>query len=147
VTDLAGVVQGQAVIKLGPDAGSLTDYSCWFRDFTILPIRNTIIKSPTFSSPAIEEKAAANQASVTATFLAVPDVVSGLWWELNRAMGTRTAELFFEWRGDSAAVSSSNPKRTGYIVITGLDSGAPAYQPRLQSKVFPARDVSEPLAA
>ena len=132
---------------LGPDAGSLTDYSCWFTDFTINDVRNTVVKSPTFSSPAVEQKAAAGEASVTASFLAVPDTASGLWWELNRAKDTRTAELYFEWRGDSAAVSASNPKRTGYIVVTGLDSGAPAYQPRRQSRVFPARGVSGPLAS
>ena len=132
---------------LGPDAGSLTDYSCWFSEFVISDVRNTVVKSPTFSSPAVEEKAAAGAVSVTASFFAVPDTASGLWWELNRAKDTRTAELYFEWRGDSAVVSASNPKRTGYIVVTGLDSGAPAYQPRRQSRVFPARDVSGPLAS
>lgn len=144
MTDL---VQGQAVIKLGPTPGELTDYSCWFTDFTINPIRTTVIKAPSFGSPAIEEKAAADQASVTVSFLAVPDTASGLWWELNRAMATRTGELYFEWRGDSASVSSSNPRRTGYLVVTGLDSGAPAYQPRRQSRVYPVRDLSEPLAS
>lgn len=141
-----GIVQTSAVIMLGPDPGDLTDYTCWISEFVILDTRTTAIKAPTFASPAIEEKAAAGAASVSMTFLAVPDTSSGLWWELNRAKGTRTAELYFEWRGDSAVVSSSNPKRTGYIVVTGLDSGAPI-GPRRQSKVFPARDVSEPLAS
>ena len=143
MTDL---IQGEAVIMLGPDPGDLTDYTCWISEFVILDTRTTATKAPTFASPAVEEKAAAEQAAVQMSFLAVPSTVSGLWWELNRAKGTRTAELYFEWRGDTAAVSASNPKRTGYIVVTALDTGAPM-GPRRQSKVFPARDVSGPLAS
>jgi hypothetical protein len=64
MTDL---VQGEAVILLGPDAGSTTDYSCWISEFVINETRTTFAKAPSFSSPAIEDKAAADQAAVTMT--------------------------------------------------------------------------------
>lgn len=144
MTDL---VQGAAVVQLGPDGDNLTDYSCWISEFVVNDIRSTFVKAPSFGSPAIEEKAAADQATVTMTFLAVPHASSGLWWELNRARGTRTAELYFDVKWDSAAVSASNPRRTGFLVVTGLDTGAPAFQARRQSKVFPARAVSGPLSS
>ena len=139
-------IQGPAVILLGPDSGTLTDYSCYISEFVINETRSTAVKAPTFASPAIEEKAAANAATVSMSFLAVPDTTSGLWWELNRARGTRTARLVFEWKGADAVVSSSNPRRTGVIVVTGLGTGAPL-GPRRQALVFPARDISAPLAS
>lgn len=144
---MSDLIQGQAVVLLGPDAGSLTDYSCWISEFIIMPGRSTTVKAPSFGSPALMEKAGADQASVSMTFLAVPDASSGLWWELNRAMGTRTGELYFDWKGSAAAVGASNPRRTGFIVVTGLDTGAAAYTARRQSKVFPARAVSQPITS
>lgn len=143
---MAGEIQGAAVVQLGPDAGDLTDYSCWVSEFVIHDVRNTYVKAPSFGSPAVEERAAAAQASVTMTFLAAPNTASGLWWELNRAQNTRTGELYFDVRWSTAAVSSSNPKRTGLIVVSGLDTGAPP-GPRRYSFVFPARNVSGPLAS
>ena len=138
---MAGEIQGEAVILLGPDAGSTTDYSCWISEFVINDTRTVHVKAPSFSSPAIEEKAAADQYAVTMTFLAVPHASSGLLWELDRAKRTRTGELYFEWKGSTAAVSASNPRRTGFLVVTGLGTGA-ALGPRRQSRVFPARAVS-----
>lgn len=143
MTDL---IQGEAVILLGPDAGSTTDYSCWISEFRILDTRTVHVKAPSFSSPAIEEKAAADQSSVAITFLAVPHTSSGLLWELDRAKRTRTGELYFEWKGATGAVSASNPKRTGFLVVTGIDTGAPL-GPRRQSQLFPARGVSGFLAS
>jgi hypothetical protein len=143
MTDL---IQGEAVILLGPDAGSTTDYSCWISEFVINETRTTFAKAPSFSSPAIEDKAAADQAAVTMTFLAVPHASSGLLWELDRAKRTRTGVLYFEWRGATGAVSASNPKRTGFMVVTAVGTGAPM-GPRRQSAVFPALGVSGFLAS
>jgi hypothetical protein len=144
MTDL---VQGKAVVQLGPAPDDLTDYTCWISEFVINDTRSTVIKAPTFSSPAIEEKAAANGATVTMAFLAVPDATSGLWWELNRAKGTRTGELYFDVKWADAAVSATNPRRTGHLVVTALDTGAAGFTARRQAKVFPARDVSGPLSS
>jgi hypothetical protein len=139
VTDL---VQGEAVIMLGPDPGDLTDYSCFISEFVINDTRTVHVKAPSFGSPAIEEKAAAYQAAVTMSFLAVPSASSGLLWELDRAKRTRTGELYFEWKGATGSVSATNPKRTGYLVVTAINTGAAMAQPRRQSQTFPARSVS-----
>jgi len=132
---------------LGPDAGSLTDYSCAFQTFQINERRNTVVKAPTPSSPAFEEKAGAGQASVTVVFLSAFVATSGLWAELLTAMATRTAELYFEYTPADDTVSASNPKRTGYITVVDLDTGAPAFEARRQSKTFPARDISAPITS
>ena len=141
------LIQDRPVIMLGPDAGSLTDYSCAFQTFQINERRNTVVKAPTPSSPAFEEKAGAGQASVSVVFLSAFVATSGLWAELFTAMGTRTAELYFEYTPADDTVSASNPKRTGYIVVNDLDTGAPAFEARRQSKTFPARDVSAPITS
>lgn len=144
MTELA---QGRASVLLGPDAGSLTDYSCAIREFVINERRNTVIKAPTPSSPAFEEKAGAGQASVTVVFLSAFVQSSGLWVELLTAQATDTAELYFEWKPANTTVGASNPKRTGFFVVTDLDTGAAAFAPRLQAKTFPARAVSAPIIA
>ena len=40
-------VQEQIVVELGPDADSLTDYSCDFSEFVIEKTRATVTKAPT----------------------------------------------------------------------------------------------------
>lgn len=144
---MTDVIQGAAVVMLGPDAGSLTDYSCYISEFVINEQRVLTVKSPSFGSPASEQKAGADTASVTMTYLAVPHGTSGLWWELRRARGTTTGELYFEVKYDNVAVSASNPKYTGYIVVSDLDTGAAGYTARRQSKTFPARAVSDPITS
>lgn len=141
------LVQDRPYVALGVDAGSLTDYSCAFQTFQINERRATVVKAPTPSSPAFEEKAGAGQASVSVVFLSDYVTTSGLWQELLNAQATRTAELYFEYTPADDTVSSTNPKRTGYIVVTDLDTGAPAFEARRQTKTFPARGISAPIVS
>lgn len=141
------LIQGEIVLLLGPDPAHTTDYSCDFSEFVINEARTLVAKSPSFGSPELEQKAAAGTAQVTATFLAVPHASSGLWFELRRASRTRTGELYFDVKYSTAATSASNPRRTGYIVVSDIDMGAGAYQVRRQTKVFPARAVSDPITS
>jgi hypothetical protein len=142
VTDF---VQDRATVMLGPDAGSLTDYTCAIRSFVINDARATVVKAPTFSNPFTEQKAASQSNTVTIDFLSEFVTSSGLWSELLTALSTRTAELYFEWTPTDDVVSASNPKRTGYLVVTDVDSGMAVGQPLRQVKTFPARDVSAPI--
>ncbi len=132
-------------MMLGPDPESLTDYTCAIRSFVINDSRATVVKAPTFSNPYTEQKAASGSYTVTIDFLSAFVASSGLWQELLTALNTRTAELFFEWTPGDDTVSASNPKRTGYIVVTDLDSGMAVGQPLRQAKTYPARDVSAPI--
>lgn len=141
------LVQGLASVMLGPDAGHLTDYTCAIRVFQINERRNTVIKAPSFGSPALEERAAAGQATVTIEFISEFVASSGLWVEFLNAMATDSAELYFEWTPNDDTVSATNPKRTGFIVVSDLDSGAPAYEARRQAKTFPARSISALIVA
>ncbi len=130
---------------LGPDPDNLTDYSCAIRDFRINDARATVVKAPTFSNPATEQKAASRSFTVTIDFLSAFITTSGLWMELLTALGTTTGELYFEWTPGDDTVSATNPKRTGYLVVTDVDSGMALGQALRQSKTYPARGVSEPV--
>lgn len=140
-------IQRRIVLELGPDPGSLTDYSCDFSEFVIEKARATVQKAPSFGSPTFEEKAAAGSRTVRLSFLADPHATTGLWRELDAASDSVSGELYFSVRYSDDALSASNPKFTGYIVVTALTTGAAAYQARRQSAVVPARDVSGPLAS
>lgn len=140
-------VQDGIVVELGPTPGSITDYSCDFSEFVIEETRATVTKAATPGSPNVEQKAAAASQAVRMAFLATPHATTGLWHELWVASQTASGELYFEVRYSDEVVSASNPKRTGYIVVTSLLTGAAAWQARRQSAVVPARSVSAPLSS
>ncbi len=145
---MAGIgFQFGGVFQLGPDPDTLTDYTCDIAGFVITEGRATVVKSPTFSNPQTEQKAAAGFGNVQMTFATNPGDSSGLWRAIRTAMLTTTGDLFFQVRYSTASVSATNPRFTGYIVISGLDTGAPVNQPLRQSQSFGARSLSGPLSA
>ncbi len=141
------VAQFAGVFELGADAGSLVDYTCDISGFVITEGRATVVKAPTFSNPATEQKAASSFGTVAMAFTANPNDATGLWQAMRAAQQTRTGELFFQVRYSSAAVGADNPKFTGYMVVGELDTGAPVGEIRRQAKSFPARDLSGPVYA
>ncbi len=141
------VAQFAGVFELGPDSGSLVDYTCDISGFVITAGRATVVKAPTMSNPVTEQKAAAAFGTVSIVFTSNPNDASGLWAAMYTAQQTRTGELFFQVRYSSAAVGADNPKFTGYMVVAELDTGAPVGEIRRQSKSFPARDLSGPVYA
>lgn len=146
MSDVPTVQQG-AVIRLGLDAGSATDFTCAITSFVINEQRTLTRKSPSFGSPAWEDKASAKQATVTITFANNPHATSGLLALMWSAQQLQTGELYFEVRYAEGSVSTSNPKRTGFIVVADLDWGTQAFQVRQSTKTFPARAISDPIAA
>ncbi len=141
------VAQFAGVFELGPDSGSLVDYTCDISTFLITEGRATVVKAPTMSNPATEQKAGSGFGTVSMVFTSNPNDATGLWQAMRAAKQTRTGELFFQVRYSTAAVGSSNPKFTGYMVVAELDTGAPVGEIRRQAKSFPARDLSGPVYA
>jgi hypothetical protein len=139
--------QFAGVFELGPAPDDLTDYTCDIAGFVITEGRVMNVKAPTFSNPATEQKAGSAFGSVAMTFATNPGDASGLWQALRAAMLTTTGELFYSVRYGTAAVSATNPRFTGYIVVGGLDTGAPVNQALRQAQSFPARDLSGPLSS
>lgn len=140
-------IQGVAVVELGTGPGSLTDYTCYFSEFLIQKIRNTVRKPASPGSPDIEDKASARSHVVTASFLAEPGDPASPWTAMNVAAESTTAELYFSVRYKAGAVSATNPKFTGYIVVSSLGIGTPVNQVRRQTVTFPARAVAGPITA
>lgn len=144
---MAYAVQRDAVVQLGADSGSLTDYSSEVSEFIINEQRLLTQKSPSFGSPTTEQKASSGTATVTITFAANPHATTGLLAAMRTAQATVAGELYFDVKYGSASVSSSNPKFTGYIVVSDIDTGGRIGEVRRISKTFPARSVSAPITA
>jgi hypothetical protein len=139
--------QFDCVFKLGVDAGSLTDYSAQVSEVFINQRRSTVVKAPSFGSTSFEEKAGATGASLSITLDGSPHATAGILAELRAAQATTSGELYFEWRASGAAVSASNPKFTGFIVVSDIDTGGRVGEVRRISKTFPARSVSAPITS
>lgn len=133
--------QRVAVVRLGPTSGSLTDHSCAVTELVVNEQRSLVQKAASFGSPNIEQKAAAQFASVTMTFANNPHATTGLLAALRAARATTTGEIYFDVKYDDAAVAASNPKYAGWIVVADLDTGTRVSQTRQISKTFPARGV------
>ena len=145
---MAGIgFQFGGVFQLGPDPDSLTDHTCDIAGFVITEGRATVVKAPTFSNPQTEQKAAAGFGTVAMTFATNSGDAAGLWQAMRTAMLTTTGEMFFQVRYSTAAVSATNPRFTGYLVVSGLDTGAPVNQALRQTQSFGARALSGPLSA
>ncbi len=141
------VAQFAGVFELGPDSGSLVDYTCDISGFVITYGRATTVQAPTMANPFTVQRGGAQFGTVSLAFTSNPNDASGLWTAMYTAQQTRTGELFFQVRFSTAAVGADNPKETGYILISELDTGAPVGEIRRQSKSFPARDLSGPVYA
>lgn len=140
---MAYAVQRVAVVELGPDPGSLTDYSCDVSGFLVTVGRTSVVKAASFGSPAVEQRASAHTATVTITFTSQPHASSGLVNAMRAAQNTIAGELFFRVRYQDAAVSASNPSQSGWLLVTDVQIGAPVSEAMQQTQTFPARDVTE----
>jgi hypothetical protein len=132
-------------IQLGTGPGSVTDYSLDISALVINRRRNTVTKPGTFGNPVVEEKASTNQYTVTAVFAGNEGDATGVWAEIWDAMDTDASEVYFEGTFKEGAVSASNPKFTGYIIVTDTDAGGTVGELKQQSKTWPARGVVGPL--
>lgn len=138
---MAFAVQRAAVVEIGPDSGSLTDVTCDVSGFLVTVGRTTVVKSASFGSPAIEQRAASQTALVTMTFSSQPG--NALVAMLRAARDTVAGELYFRVKYQDAAVSPTNPSQTGWMTVTDFQLGAPVSSPMSQTQSFPARDITE----
>jgi hypothetical protein len=135
------------LIQLGLDSGSLATYSDDFRLFECVRTRGVVLKAPSFGSPAVESKAAATSHVVNCEFATNEGSSSGIWQLMWTAQATTTGELYFSVVVGRGSVSATNPKFTGYLLVTDLGFGSAPNQVRSQTRSFPARAVSNPLSS
>lgn len=140
---MAYAVQRAAVVELGLSPGTLADLTCDVSGFVVTVGRTSVVKSASFGSPNIEQRASAGTASVTITFTSQPNTASGLVQLLRAAQATVAGEVYFRVKYQDAAVSPSNPSQTGWITVGDVQIGAPVSSPMVQTQTFPARDVTE----
>ena len=115
-----------------------TDVSTEVFAFTITEERSTSTRRPTFGSANESERAGAAKAMVTIDFEDTLDPSASLaHQEIADAIRTDSGELAFEVTYKTGAVSASNPKYSGTIVCTSLETGGEVGSELEQSQTFP----------
>lgn len=132
----APFIQLEGVMKFGPTAGSLTDFSDQITQCLIVRKRNTVTVPPTFANAQESPRAGSRAEEMTITFL--NDLTqSGFWAELWDAIDTDTSILYFEVHFDEETNSTNHPGFTGQVVVTGTDAGGTPGETRSSSQTFP----------
>lgn len=134
------MIQLEGNIKFGADSGSATDYSLEVASLMIGQKRTTTKRPATFGNANASDKAGEKVDSLTVNFL--NDVAStSLTAELDTAINTDSAELYWEGTLIDAAVSADNPKYSGVCVITDLDIGGDVGVQNTQRKTWPITEA------
>lgn len=135
-------------IQLG---GNITvnavDYSEDIAEFVIQRKRPGTTRPATFGDPTVQQKAGADEYMVSINFFHDEGDASNFWAEAWAAMDTASAELPFTGTFKPGAVSPTNPKFTGILVLTELDTGGKVGDWKGQQKTFPAHTVVGPIEA
>lgn len=135
-------------IRVGSGPGDLTDVSNDIRQLEVDWVRSTVVSQPTPSSPTRGQKASAEEQFVHVEFATNPHDTDGAWALIRAAEKTVTSELYFDAVQGPGAVSASNPKITGYMVVTKVSAGNPVPSSVLsQSATFPGRAISDPITS
>lgn len=132
-------IQLEGYAKFGPVGGPLVEYNASVTSLVINRTRNTIDVPATWANATQDSKAGSRMEMLTLNFLSDPTSASSFWAELWDAIDTDDGELDFECNMVDAATSVSNPKFSGTIVVTGVDTGGQAGELRSQSVTFPIK--------
>jgi hypothetical protein len=140
-------VQLNGVIRIGPVSGTLVDYSADISALVINTKIETVQRPPTYGNPNKEARKGSIEDQVTLVFNADESPATGLWAVLyDAARNSATGELAFDAVYKSGSVSASNPRFTGILLVSDIDTGTPVNEWKAQSKSFPARNIAGPLA-
>jgi hypothetical protein len=128
------------VIMLGPDAGSLTDFLRFRRSSSTT---GAIPSSRRRRSVRRRSRESGGRSGVGVGRIPVRlcDHVRAVAGTVERYGDPDGGTVFEYTPADEARSARRDPRRTGYIVVVDLDTGAPAFEARRQSKTFPARRV------
>jgi hypothetical protein len=138
--------QLEAQIKIGPVGGTLVDYSSDVSALVINTKAEQVARPATYGAPNKRAAKGALEDMVTLVFNADEQPSTGLWAVMYDALRNGNGELEFSAVYKAGTISASNPKFTGIILVSDIDTGAPVNQWKAQSKTYPARNIAGPLA-
>lgn len=140
--------QLEAQIKIGPVGGPLVDVSVDVSALVINTKAETVARPPTYGAPQKRSAKGALEDTVTLVFNADESPSTTLWAVMYDALRNgASGELEFSAVYKSGTISATNPKFTGIILVSDIDTGTPVNQWKAQSKTYPARLIAGPLSS
>lgn len=133
---MASVIQLEGNIKFGATFATLTDYSAEVTQLTIHKARNTVEVPGTFFNAQADQRAGTKNHTLEVVFF-TDMATTSLWDELETAIETSTAEVWWGATFFTGGVSASNPHYYGKAIVTNLDTGGVVGDLRSQSLTFP----------
>lgn len=135
---MAGFIQLEGSLKFGLVTAS-TEYGSAVTSINIALGRNLIEVPATYANSQQSQAAGSRTQEMSITFLADPTAAASFWSELYAAYLTATGELKFEGTQEVGAVSATNPKWAGTIIVTGLDVFGEVGGLRQQTQTYPIK--------
>lgn len=136
VTYVPIVLKGS--IKFGASASTNTDYSCWVTQLRIVQARELIEVPATFCDAITSQVPGTRSETVELTYMNELSS-SSLWVTLWDAYQTETAELYFEAKFREGAVSNTNPRFYGTMLVAGLSTGGVVGELSTDAQTFPVK--------
>ena len=129
-------IQLEGVVKFGPTAGTLTDFSANITNCIIRYTRATVEKPGTYANAQTSQLAGNRAQEIEVNF--INDLTqAGFWAELWDAIDTAESILYFEVHFDQQAQSTNHPGFTGQCVVVGTEVGGEVGSIRSSSQTFP----------
>ncbi len=126
-------------IKFGSTTAD-TSYNSSVTSLVITRATDIITVPKTFANALTDSIAGGETQTLTVNFLGDPLSASSFWAELWDAMDTDDKTLYFAGTlNDSTSVSATNPKFSGVVVVSSLDTGGQVGELRAQSQTFPIK--------
>lgn len=129
---MAAVTQLEANITLGG-----TDYSAEIRNITITGSREVVTGAGTYGDSTVSQAAGSAEYEVEMTVEYDEGVAANVWNELWTAFTSATAELAFTGTRTTGAVSATNPRFDGTLLVTEIQAIGPVGEEKVATFTFP----------
>lgn len=143
----SGRIQLNGLIKLGPSAGALVDYSNFISSLVIHMARESVSVAATYGTPRVRTRAGARIDTLDINFFADEGDVAGLHNELVDGFLLSAPIVFFSAQYQLGALSTSNPGATGSFVPLEVDVGDAVGVWKTQSRTWAVDQLTFPITA
>lgn len=143
----SGRIQLNGLIKLGPGAGSLVDYSNYIASFVLHLTRESVAVAATYGTPRVRTRAGARTDTLEINFFADEGDVGGVHNELMDGLLLSSPLVFFSAQYQLGALAPSNPGATGSFVPLEVDVGDPVGAWKTQTRTYTIEQITYPITA
>lgn len=141
----SGRIQLNGLIKLGPSAGALVDYSNYISAIILHLAKEAVAVPATYGTPRVRQRAGARTDTVELAFFSDEGDVAGLHNELVDGFLLSAPIVFFSAQYQLGSLSTSNPGATGSFIPLEVDVGDTVGAWKTQSRTWSLDQVTFPI--